>query len=79
MKKPVITTAIGLIGALAFGAAHAVDNPFAMKDLGKGYQVAADDKAKDAKNGDAKTKQTGGKKAKDGKCGEGKCGNSGKK
>ena len=49
MKKTVITTAVGLASAIAFGAAHAAENPFAMKDLGKGYQVAADDKAKDAK------------------------------
>jgi len=68
-KKSVLTTAIGLAGALAFGAAHAAENPFAMQDLGKGYQVA--DKHMDGK--------CGGDKKKDGKCGEGKCGGDKKK
>ena len=87
MKKTVITTAVGLAGALAIGAAQANGNPFAMQDLGKGYQVAQKhggeaDKAKDAKCGgdmkkDAKGKDAkcgNEKKMKDGKCGEGKCG-----
>jgi len=87
-KKAVVTTAIGLASAIAFGAAHAVENPFAMKDLGNGYQVAekgkdgkcgGEKKAKDAKCGGdmkkAKDAKCGNeKKMKDGKCGEGKCG-----
>jgi len=72
MKKTVITTAVGLAGAIAFGAAQAASNPFAMKDLGNGYQVAQKhdkeaEKGKDAKcGGDKKAKD---KKAKDAKCG----------
>ncbi len=72
-KKSVLTTAIGLAGALAFGAAHAAENPFAMQDLGKGYQVA--DKHMDGKcGGDKKGKEgsCGGDKDKKGK--EGSCG-----
>jgi uncharacterized low-complexity protein len=82
MKKSVITTAVGLASAIAFGAAHAAENPFAMKDLGNGYQVA--EKAKDGKCGEGKCgsdkKDKDAKKAKDGKCGgdkkakDGKCG-----
>jgi len=63
-KKAVVTTAIGLASALAFGAAHAAQNPFAMQDLGNGYQVA--EKGKDAKCGGDKAKEM---KAKEGKCG----------
>jgi len=88
MKKTVITTAVGLAGAIAFGAAQATENPFSMKDLGNGYQVAqkhgkeADakcggDMKKDAKGKDAKCGNE--KKMKDGKCGEGKCGSDKKK
>ncbi len=86
-KKTVLTTAIGLAGALAFGAVNAAENPFAMQDLGKGYQVAdkhmdgkcGGDKKKDGKcGGDMKKGKDGKcgneKKMKDGKCGEGKCG-----
>jgi len=74
MKKAVITTAVGIASAIAFGAAHAGDNPFAVKDLGKGYQVAADDKAKDAKCGGDKAKEKKAmdqskEKAKDAACG----------
>jgi len=83
MKKTVITTAVGLASAIAFGAANAAENPFAMKDLGQGYQVA--EKAKDGKCGEGKcgndkkakeeqkkgkdAKCGGDKKAKDAKCG----------
>jgi uncharacterized low-complexity protein len=79
-----VVAALGLAGAIAFGAAQASENPFALKDLGNGYQVA--DKAKDGKcgegkcGGDKKDKKAkdgkcgGDKKGKDGKCGEGKCG-----
>jgi uncharacterized low-complexity protein len=68
MKKSVITTAVGLASAIAFGAAHAAENPFAMKDLGNGYQVA--EKAKDGKCGEGKCGSD--KKAKDAKCGSDK-------
>jgi len=81
-KKAVVTAAVGLVSALAFASAHAAENPFAMKDLGKGYQVA--EKAKDGKcGGDMKKGKDGKcgneKKMKDGKCGEGKCGSDKKK
>jgi uncharacterized low-complexity protein len=74
MKKTVITTAVGLASAITFGAAQAAGNPFAMKDLGNGYQVAQkhNKEAGDAKGMDAKCGNE--KKMKDGKCGEGKCG-----
>jgi len=75
-KKFAVATAIGLAGALALGSAQATQNPFAMQDLGKGYQVAdhhmkdkdadkAKKKGKDAKCGGDKAK----KKGKDAKCG----------
>ena len=63
------------IGASAVNAAS--ENPFAIKSLSSGYQVADNhaDKAKDGKCGEGKCGH-GDKdaKAKDGKCGEGKCG-----
>lgn len=58
--------------------AHAAENPFAVKSLQSGYQLAqADTKQKDGKCGEGKC--GGDKKAekgKDGKCGEGKCGST---
>ncbi len=67
---------------LSIGAAtvNAAENPFAIKSLSSGYQVADNhaDKAKDGKCGEGKCgaemKKEGAEKAKDGKCGEGKCG-----
>jgi uncharacterized low-complexity protein len=67
---------------LSIGAAtiSAAENPFAIKSLSSGYQVADNhaDKAKDGKCGEGKCgaemKKDGAAKAKDGKCGEGKCG-----
>jgi uncharacterized low-complexity protein len=61
------------IGATTISAA---ENPFAIKSLSTGYQVADHhEKAKDGKCGEGKCGH-GDKdaKAKDGKCGEGKCG-----
>ena len=56
-----ISLAVASAFALSLGAAsiHAAENPFAIKSLSSGYQVA-----------DA----TDGTKMKDGKCGTGKCG-----
>jgi uncharacterized low-complexity protein len=56
----------------------AAENPFAIKSLSSGYQVADNhaNKAKDGKCGEGKC---GAEKAKDGKCGEGKCGEEMKK
>jgi uncharacterized low-complexity protein len=67
---------------LSIGAAtiSAAENPFAIKSLSSGYQVADNhaDKAKDGKCGEGKCgaemKKDGAAKAKDGKCGEGKWG-----
>jgi uncharacterized low-complexity protein len=68
---------------LSIGAAtvNAAENPFAIKSLSSGYQVAEHhEKAKDGKCGEGKCgaeMKDGAKtdaKAKDGKCGEGKCG-----
>ena len=68
---------------LSIGAAtiNAAENPFAIKSLSKGYQVAdhhEEGKMKDGKCGEGKCgaemKKDGAAKAKDGKCGEGKCG-----
>ena len=61
-----ISLAVAGAFALSIGAAsiHAAENPFAIKSLSSGYQVA-----------DAAT----GTKMKDGKCGTGKCGASKKK
>ena len=79
IEKTVALTAISLAGALALGTAHAAENPFAMQDLGKGYQVAAkhmEGGCGASADGDKKEadKDKKAKKAKDGKCGEGKCG-----
>ena len=68
------------VGATAVNAAS--ENPFAIKSLSSGYQVADNhaDKAKDGKCGEGKCgaeMKDGAKtdaKMKDGKCGEGKCG-----
>jgi uncharacterized low-complexity protein len=60
-----LALAISSALALTIGAAsiHAAENPFAIKSLASGYQVAD--------NGDTKMK--------DGKCGTGKCGANKKK
>ena len=79
------TKAVALVVSSAFlltiGAASvsAAENPFAIKSLSSGYQVADNhaDKAKDGKCGEGKCGDSMKKtdaKAKDGKCGEGKCG-----
>ena len=82
MKTSNKTVALALSGAfaLSIGAAtiNAAENPFAIKSLSSGYQVADHhEKAKDGKCGEGKCsaemKKEMGEKAKDGKCGEGKC------
>lgn len=51
MKKTSAVTA-ALAASVAFGVAHAADNPFAAKPLEGGYQLAqADTKAQDGKCG----------------------------
>jgi uncharacterized low-complexity protein len=80
-----VALAVSSAFALSIGAAtvNAAENPFAIKSLSNGYQVADNhaDKAKDGKCGEgkcgtekAKDGKCGAEKAKDGKCGEGKCG-----
>ena len=82
MKTSNKTIALALSGAfaLSIGAAsiNAAENPFAIKSLSSGYQVAdADSKAKEGSCSEGKCsaemKKETGAKAKDGKCGEGKC------
>ncbi|MES2501502.1 MAG: hypothetical protein V4545_02765 [Pseudomonadota bacterium] len=83
MKTSNKTIALALSGAFALSIAattvNAAENPFAIKSLSSGYQVADHhEKAKDGKCGEGKCgaemKKEMGEKAKDGKCGEGKCG-----
>jgi uncharacterized low-complexity protein len=87
MKSPsskAVALAVSSALVLSIGAAtvSAAENPFAIKSLSSGYQVADHhEKAKDGKCGEGKCgaemKKEGAKtdaKAKDGKCGEGKCG-----
>ena len=71
-----VTSAFVLsIGAVTVNAA---ENPFAIKSLSSGYQVADAKEMKDGKCGEGKCgaemKKTDAKEMKDGKCGEGKCG-----
>lgn len=86
MKAQKKTLAVVLGGAFAASLAmspvvNAAENPFALKSLSSGYQVAdAHEKAKEGKCGEGKCgsemkgQDAADKKAKDGKCGEGKCG-----
>ena len=86
MNKTQKSIALAIGGAFAFSVAattvNAAENPFAMKSLSSGYQVADhhEEKMKDGKCGAGKcgaSKNT--EKAAEGKCGaekaaEGKCG-----
>jgi uncharacterized low-complexity protein len=71
-----IALAVGGAFALTLGTAviAATDNPFEIKTLSSGYQVADNhaEKGADGKCGEGKCGAE--KKAADGKCGEGKCG-----
>jgi uncharacterized low-complexity protein len=71
-----IALAVGGAFALTLGTAAiaATDNPFEIKTLFSGYQVADNhaEKGADGKCGEGKCGAE--KKAADGKCGEGKCG-----
>ena len=81
-ENKVLTVVLG--GAFAASLAlspvvHAEKNPFAIKSLSNGYQVAeAEEKGKDGKCGAGKCgankKAETEEKGKDGKCGAGKCG-----
>ncbi len=84
VTKKTIALAVGGAFALSLGTAAiaATANPFEIKTLSSGYQVADNhaekgaEKAKDGKCGEGKCGEgkCGAEKAKDGKCGEGKCG-----
>ncbi|WP_020167738.1 MULTISPECIES: HvfA family oxazolone/thioamide-modified RiPP metallophore [Methylotenera] len=81
MKTSNKTIALALSGAFALSVGattvNAAENPFAIKALSSGYQVAdADSKAKEGSCAEGKCSTEMKKdhaKAKDGKCGEGKC------
>jgi len=75
-----VALAVSSAFVLSIGATvvNAAENPFAIKSMSTGYQVAdhhEEGKMKDGKCGEGKCGH-GDKdaKAKDGKCGEGKCG-----
>ncbi len=78
MSKKSIALAVGGAFALSLGTATiaAAENPFAIKSLSSGYQVADHhaEKGADGKCGEGKCGAEKAKKMKDGKCGEGKCG-----
>jgi uncharacterized low-complexity protein len=80
-SNKVVALAVSSAFALSISATtlNAKENPFAIKSLSSGYQVADHhEKAKDGKCGEGKCgaemKKEGAKEMKDGKCGEGKCG-----
>lgn len=75
MNKQFIT-GITLALTAASGITQANENPFAVKQLASGYQLAqTDTKSAEGKCGEGKcgAKEASDKKA-EGKCGEGKCG-----
>ena len=77
-----VALAVSSAFVLSIGATvvNAAENPFAIKSLSSGYQVADAKEMKDGKCGEGKCgaemKKEGAaaEKTKDGKCGEGKCG-----
>ncbi len=72
-KAVALAVSSAFVLSISATTVSAAENPFAIKSLSSGYQVADNhaDKAKDGKCGEGKC---GAEKAKDGKCGEGKCG-----
>jgi len=85
MNKTHKTLSLAIGGALALSVAattvNAAENPFALKSLASGYQVADahDAKAADGKCGTGKCgteEKAKAMKMKDGKCGTGKCGSA---
>ncbi len=78
-KAVALAVSSAFVLSIGTAALNAAENPFAIKSLSTGYQVADHhEKAKDGKCGEGKCgaemKKEGAEKAKDGKCGEGKCG-----
>ncbi|WP_036300466.1 HvfA family oxazolone/thioamide-modified RiPP metallophore [Methylotenera sp. L2L1] len=85
MNKTHKTLSLAIGSALALSVAattvNAAENPFALKSLASGYQVADahDAKAADGKCGTGKCgteEKAKAMKMKDGKCGTGKCGSA---
>jgi uncharacterized low-complexity protein len=85
MNKTQKTLSLAIGGALALSVAattvNAAENPFALKSLATGYQIADahDAKAADGKCGTGKcgtAEKAKEMKMKDGKCGTGKCGSA---
>lgn len=83
MSKKSIALAVSGAFALTLGATSiaATSNPFEIKTLSSGYQVAdnhakkgVDGKCGEGKCGEGKCGAEKAKTMKDGKCGEGKCG-----
>jgi uncharacterized low-complexity protein len=75
-SNKVVALAVSSAFALSIGAAsiNAAENPFAIKSLSSGYQVADNhEKGADGKCGEGKCSAEMKAKMKDGKCGEGKC------
>jgi uncharacterized low-complexity protein len=56
MKKKTLAAAVGasIVTTLSVGAAHAAENPFALKDLASGYTHVAEAAADQAKKPEAK-------------------------
>jgi uncharacterized low-complexity protein len=77
-----VALAVSSAFALSIGATsiNAAENPFAIKSLSSGYQVAEhhEKEMKDGKCGEGKCGESMKKEMKDGKCGEGKCGHGDK-
>lgn len=86
-RLTLLAKAVGITvvtGLVSMPIASASENPFAMKDLGSGYKIAAAEEGKCGEGkcgGDMAKKDKakkdgncGGKEHKDGECGEGKCG-----
>jgi len=72
-----LASSAALVLSVASNTALAADiNPFGMKQLGEGYQLAMDEGKCGGNKANAKEGKCGENKAKaeEGKCGEGKCG-----
>lgn len=77
-KAVALAVTSAFVLSVAATTVNAAENPFAIKSLSSGYQVADAKEMKDGKCGEGKCgaemKKEGAKEMKDGKCGEGKCG-----
>ena len=80
-KAVALAVSSAFVLSISAATINAAENPFAIKSMSKGYQVAdhhEEGKMKDGKCGEGKCgaemKKEGAAKTKDGKCVEGKCG-----